>query len=47
MTLREEYVHKRLMELALIAETKELDAVEKQEEKELAKELELGEKAKN
>jgi hypothetical protein len=32
------------MELALIAETRELDAVEKQEEKELTKELELGSK---
>lgn len=47
MTPREEWIHKRLMELALIAETRELDAVEKQEEKELTKELELGEKAKN
>ena len=42
MTPREEYIHKRLMELALIAETRELDAVEKQEESELTKELELG-----
>ncbi len=44
MTPREEYIHKRLMELALIAETRELDAVEKQEEKELTKELELSDK---
>lgn len=39
MTPREEYIHKRLMELALIAETRELDAVEKQEEKRLIEEL--------
>jgi len=39
MAPREEYIHKRLMELALIAETRELDAVEKQEESELTKEL--------
>lgn len=30
------------MELALIAETKELDALEKEEERNLIKELELG-----
>ena len=42
MTDREKYVHKRLMELACIAETRELDELEKQEEKELIKELELG-----
>ena len=41
MSPREEYIHKRLMELALIAETRELDPVEKREEQELAKELEL------
>ena len=42
MSQREEYVHKRLMELALIAETRELDTLEKQEEKSLINELELG-----
>jgi len=45
MTSREEYIHRRLMELALIAETRELDDVEKNEERELLKELELGRKA--
>jgi len=42
MNNREEYIHRRLMELALIAETRELDPLEKQEEVELSKELELG-----
>ena len=45
MTQREEWIHKRLMELALIAETRELDDVEKREEQELINELELGGKA--
>ena len=40
MSSREKYIHKRLMELALIAETRELDPVEKDEEKQLLKELE-------
>ena len=40
MSQREEWIHKRLMELALIAETRELDPVEKAEEKRLLKELE-------
>lgn len=33
------YIHTRLMELALTAETRPLDEVEKEEEKALAKEL--------
>jgi hypothetical protein len=37
---REDYVHRRLMELACIAETRELDPLEQQEEKDLIKELE-------
>lgn len=41
MTQREEYIHRRLMELACIAETRKLDELEKQEEKDLLKELEL------
>ena len=45
MTPREEYIHKRLMELACIAETRDLDEVEKHEEERLEKELELGGKA--
>ena len=45
MTQREEWVNRRLMELALIAETRELDEVEKREEQALIKELELGGKA--
>ena len=40
MGARATYLHIRLMELALIAETRELDAIEKQEEKDLIKELE-------
>ena len=40
MSTRIAYLHRRLMELALIAETRELEAIEKQEEKELLKELE-------
>ncbi len=39
MSAREEYVHKRLMELACIADTRELDSVEKAEEKRLIEEL--------
>lgn len=39
MTDREKYIHRRLMELACIADTRELDEVEKQEERELLKEL--------
>ena len=45
MTRREEWIHKRLMELALIAETRELDDVEKREEQELINELELSGRA--
>ena len=41
MSPREEYIHRRLMELALIAETRELDEIEKREEVALEKELEL------
>ena len=40
MGIREEYVHRRLMELALIAETRELDEVEKEEERRLSEEAE-------
>ena len=40
MAKREEYIRRRLMELALIAETRELDAVEVAEEHELSLELE-------
>lgn len=39
MTQREEWIHKRLIELAYIAETRELDDVEKREEKRLEEEL--------
>jgi len=46
MTSREEYIHRRLMELALIAETRKLDDVEQREEEELTKELELSGKVK-
>lgn len=44
MSNRKQYVHRRLMELACIAETRPLDDVEKAEEKRLMEELELGEK---
>ena len=44
MNPREEYIYRRLMELALIAETRELDPLEKQEEQDLAKELEIARK---
>ena len=37
---RERYVHSRLMELACIADVRPLDDVEKNEERELIKELE-------
>jgi len=40
MGTREEYVHRRLMELAFIAETRELDEVEKEEERRLSEEVE-------
>ena len=45
MSNREQYIRRRLMELACIAETRGLDEVEKQEEERLEKELELGGKA--
>jgi len=45
MSNRKQYIHRRLMELACIAETRPLDDLEKAEEKRLMKELELGEKA--
>ena len=45
MSNRKQYIHRRLMELACIAETRPLDDLEKDEEKRLTKELELGEKA--
>ena len=45
MSNRKQYVHRRLMELAYISECRELDPVEKAEEKRLMEELELGEKA--
>ncbi len=41
MSNREQYIRRRLMELACIAETRELDEVEKREEKRLENELEL------
>ena len=41
MSSRLDYVHRRLMELALIADTRELDQVEQEEEQQLSKELEL------
>jgi len=39
MTPREEYLHKRLMELTLIADSRELDSVEQAEERRLEEEL--------
>ena len=42
MSPRLDYVHRRLMELACIAETRDLDTVEKQEEVRLINELENG-----
>ena len=42
MSNRKQYIHRRLMELACIAETRPLDDLEKAEEKRLMKELELG-----
>ena len=39
MKPRERYIHSRLMELACIAEVRGLDPVEKQEERDLIKEL--------
>jgi len=45
MSNRKQYIHRRLMELACIAETRPLDEVEKREEERLEKELELGGKA--
>lgn len=39
MTPREEYIHKRLMELACITDSRALDLVEKEEEKRLIEEL--------
>ena len=47
MSNRKQYIHRRLMELACIAETRPLDDLEKAEEKRLMEELELGEKAKD
>lgn len=44
MDKREDYLYRRLMELACIAETRELDPLEKEEEKRLLEELEAGEK---
>ena len=41
MTAREKYLHLRLMELAITAESRELDEVERNEEKLLAEELKL------
>lgn len=42
--MSEQYIQKRLMELALIAEVRDLDPVEQAEEKRLMQELELGDK---
>ena len=47
MSNREQYIRRRLMELACISETRALDEVEKREEERLEKELELCEKAEN
>ena len=47
MSNRKQYIHRRLMELACIAETRGLDDLEKAEEKRLMEELELGEKVEN
>ena len=47
MSNRKQYIHRRLMELACIAETRSLDDLEKAEEKRLMEELELGEKVEN
>ena len=44
MSNRKQYVQRRLLELAYIAETRELDPVERAEEKRLMEELELGDK---
>lgn len=41
MPNREQYIHRRLMELACIAENRSLDRVEKREEERLENELEL------
>lgn len=40
MSDREKYIHKRLMELALIAENRELEIIEQEEERRLINELE-------
>lgn len=40
--MSEQYIQKRLMELACIAEVRDLDPVEQAEEKRLMQELELG-----
>lgn len=47
MSNRKQYVHRRLMELAYISETRGLDPVEQAEEKRLMEELELGDKVEN
>lgn len=39
MTSREQYIRKRLMELALLTDSRELEEIEKAEERELIKEL--------
>ena len=39
MTVREAYIYHRLMELACMAETQPLEELEKQEERDLLKEL--------
>ena len=39
MGSRLDYIHRRLMELALIADTRELDQLEQEEEQQLSKEL--------
>ena len=44
MSNRKQYIQRRLMELACIAEVRELEPVEKAEEKRLLQELELGDK---
>ena len=47
MTDREAYIHRRLMELALLADCRHLEEIEKDEERALTKELEEMQKADN
>ena len=47
MTGREAYIHRRLMELALLTDNRPLEEIEKDEERALIKELEEMQKANN